>query len=182
MKKIFFGSIILLLSAVAFISCKKLLKNLLQPFETTTGEITMTIPTIPSSNISGYLGSKTMYYNLDSTIKAKTGGSFGINDVSYVKIKSFNMTVLNGDADNNISNLQSLSIDISSNNNSTPQTLASTSIADGTNNNLIIEVPSQPDILVYLKGTQIKYDFSGQIRRATTHPMDIAVVVTVIVK
>lgn len=182
MKKIFFPGFFIILSLIGFISCKKILSKLLPPFETTTGEITMSIPVIPFSNISGFLGSKTMYYNLDSNIKARTGGNFGISDVSYVKVKNFNMTVLNSDQNNNISNLQSIVIDILSNSNSSPLTIATASIPDGTSNNLSIDVAGQPDILSFLRGTQITYNFSGQVRRATTHPLDISVVVTVIVK
>jgi hypothetical protein len=182
MKKFNFALIIILVGGFAFLSCKKIIHKLLPSFDTTVSNIAIAVPAIPFSNISGSVGFQTIYYNLDSTIKASTGGVFGASDVSSITLKSIVITLQNGDQLNNFANFQNLQVDLSSNTNTTPVTIATANIPDVASNSLSMDVSSSPNILSYFQGNQLTYDVSGTVRRSTYHALDGLVTIIVTVK
>ena len=164
------------------LSCKKLISKLFPSFDTTVSNIEIAVPPIPFSNISGSVGLQTIYYNLDSTIKANTGGVFGASDVTSITLKSIIITLQNGDPGNNFANFESLGVDLSSNSNGTPVTIATATIPDATSYNLSMDVSSNTNILSYFQGNQITYDVFGRVRRATFHELVGLATITVTIK
>ena len=182
MRKIIFLFAVILGGALTFLSCKKLISKLFPSFDTTVSNIQIAVPPIPFSNISGSVGLQTIYYNLDSTIKANTGGVFGASDVSSITLKSIVITLQNGDPINNFANFESLGVNLSSNSNGTPVTIATAAIPDVPTYNLTMDVSSNLNILSYFQGNQITYDVFGKMRRATYHELDGLATITVTVK
>ena len=181
MKKSNLAFIIILIGTVSFLSCKKIITKLLPSFDTTIGNIQIAVPAIPIP-LSGSVGEQKIYYNLDSTIKAKTGGVFGVSDVSSITLKSLVVTLQNGDPGNNFANFETLRVDLSSNSNGTPVTIASANIPDATSNTLNMDVSNGLNILSYFQGNQLTYNVAGKVRRATFHELDGLVTITVTVK
>ena len=180
MKKLKFTLVIILAGAVIGISCKKLISKLLPSFDTTISNIEVAVPAIPFSGITGSTGPQTIYYNLDSTIKANTGGVFGASDVGSITVKSIVINLQNGDAFNNFANFETLKVNLSSNGTAVP--IATASIPDVASNNLSMDVSNSPNILSYFQGNQITYEISGKVRRATSHELDGLATITVTVK
>jgi hypothetical protein len=182
MKKIFIAFIIILIGGVVSLSCKKFIAKLLPSFDTTVSDIEISVPPIPFSNVSGSVGLQTIYYNLDSTIKANTGGVFGAGDVTSITVKSITINLQNGDPANNFANFESLKIELSSNSNSTPVTIATATIPDVPTYNLNMDVSAGPNIAGYFQGNQLTYDVGGRIRRSTSHELNALVTIVVTVK
>jgi len=180
MKKIHFAFIIFLVAGLTFVSCKKLISKLFPSFDTSVS-IQIAVPAIPFP-ISGSVGLQTIYYNLDSTIKANTGGVYGSADVSSITLKSIIVNLQNGDAANNFANFETLRIDLSSNSNSTPVAIASANIPDVASYSLSMEVSNSLNILSYFQGNQLTYNIFGKLRRATSHELHGVATITVTVK
>ncbi len=115
-------------------SCKKIdeiKERIFAPIDINLPEFQVAIPAIlfvPPNEMS--LGSFTSSFNLDSTVKANTGGAFGASAVSTMKVKQMTVTVSNPDQLNNLSNFESARFTFSSNTNTTPAELASFSFPD----------------------------------------------------
>ena len=182
MKRFFSVVFIILGAAVILPSCKKIIKELFPSFDSTVSDIPIEVPPIPFSNISGSVGLQTIYYNLDSTIKANTGGIFGASDVTSITLKSITINLQNGDPANNFANFQSLAVALSSNTNSTPVTIATATIPDVPTYTLSMDVSGSPNILGYFKGNQLTYDVSGYVRRSTSHQLNALATIVVTVK
>jgi hypothetical protein len=182
MKKLNFALIIVFAAGLTFISCKKLISKLFPSFDASVSDIQVAVPAIPFANISGSTGWQTIYYDLDSTIKANTGGIYGAGDVTSITVKSIVINLQNGDQLNNFANFENLKVELSSNSNTTPVTIATAAIPDVTAMTLSMDVSASPDILSYLKGDQINYNISGKVRRATYHELDGLATITVTIK
>ncbi|MEP6596666.1 MAG: hypothetical protein ABJA71_12005 [Ginsengibacter sp.] len=182
MKKFISLFIIFLAGGLIFLSCKKLISKLFPSFDTAVSNIQIAVPPIPFSNISGSVGLQTIYYNLDSTIKANTGGTYGANDVSSITLKSIIINLQNGDPADNFANFESLGVDLSSNSNSTPVTIATATIPDVASNTLSMDVSNNLNILSYFQGNQLTYNVFGKVRRATYHQLNGLATITVTVK
>ena len=179
MKKFRF-TLIILAGVLISLSCKKLISKLLPSFDTTVSDIEIAVPPIPFP-ISGSVGNQTIYYSLDSVIKANTGGVFGASDVSSITVKSIVITLQNGDVLNNFANFEMLRIDLSSSANGTPISMATASIPDAVSYNLSMDV-SNSNILSYFQGNQLTYNIFGKVRRSTSHELDGLATIIVTIK
>jgi hypothetical protein len=129
------------------------------------------------------LVSFTQRFNLDSIIKVKTNGEFGIGDISSVKIKQMVATIANPDAQNNFSNFESARFTFSSNTNTNAQQIASFTFADAYTPTVTYTAPENtPELLPYLNGTELTYNVFGKIRRYTTKALTVSIKVTMKVK
>lgn len=182
MRKFIFFFVIILAGGFIFLSCKKLISKLFPSFDSTVSNIEIAVPPIPFSNISGSVGLQTIYYNLDSTIKANTGGIYDASDVTSITLKSIIINLQNGNPGNNFANFESLRVELTSNTNSTAVTIATASIPDVTTYSLSMDVSSSPNILSYFQGNQLTYDVFGKVRRSTSHQLDALATVNVTVK
>ncbi|HEY8690702.1 MAG TPA: hypothetical protein VIM07_15805 [Chitinophagaceae bacterium] len=178
MKKIFisFLAAIVLLAAV---SCKKIVSALFQGMDVNVPEVQVTIPTVIAvtpNEVS--LGSFSLHFNLDSIIKANTAGVFGVNSVSSIKVKQISITINNADQLNNLSNFERARITLQSNSDSNPAELFSINFPDSYASSFTYTPVNSPDLLPYLKGSDITYNIFGKMRRITTKPLNMTVAVT----
>lgn len=62
------------------------------------------IPATNDTTAQGTVGEISFYYNLDSMVKAQTGGALGYSDIKSVKISSIKLTLTDASATNNFAN------------------------------------------------------------------------------
>lgn len=179
MRKVFisiFASTILL---AGFSSCKKLIAAVFGGTDVNVPEVQVTIPAViavTSNEIS--LGSFSFYFNLDSIVKANTAGVFGANAVNSIKVKQVKITITNADQFNNLANFQSARVTLQSNTNTTPAELFSVIFADTYASTYTYTPTNSPELLSYIKGSNISYTIYGKTRRTTNKPLTMVVAVT----
>jgi hypothetical protein len=149
--------------------CKKLKSQLFQAF--TTGSISqdIDIPIVGDTNTFTDRGSIIHNFNMDSLIKAESGGTFGLNDISKITVNEAKLVVKNADAGNNFANFEKGRLRFNTNAGGTP----TVDIATGLNPDIYSETWIMPSIASvnlkdYLKGTQLNYTLALKARRATS--------------
>lgn len=179
MKKVILSLSLASMIALSFSSCEKIKDKVFPSFDTSGGTFLVNIPVISNTSAETQLGSTTVAFNLDSTIKANTNGLFSISNVNSVKISQITLNVTpNGE--NNISSFESAKVTIASNANSTPAEIASVTLAD-VNQPAVIN-GNGLELKDYLRGNQITYNVVGKARRATTSNLDASINLVLSVK
>lgn len=179
MKKLLITGFIAFALLIQFSSCKKILEAVFKGLDVNVPEVQLTIPAVISvspNEIS--LGTFSYQFNLDSIIKANTAGVFGVNTVSSVKVKQISINLSNADQLNNLSNFESVRMTIQSNINNSPTELFAVNFADAYASSIIINPNNSPELLSYLKGSEISYNMYGKMRRITSKPLNISIAVT----
>ena len=179
MRKISISIIVFLLFLTGFTACKKIVAAVFGGTDITVPTAQFTIPVlfVVTPNEQSF-GSYSQQINLDSLVKANTGGVFGINVVSSIKVKQVNLLLTNPDALNNLSNFETVRVTLTSDTRNTPVELFAASFPD-TNISTYNFVPTNStDLLPYLRGTSITYNIYGKNRRITTKPLTLQVTVT----
>jgi hypothetical protein len=178
MKKILAIAFLIVLAGV---SCKKIIDEIFKGIDVKAPEVSFVLPAIPSLLFCpGECGGipTTTPFNLDSTIKANTAGVFGADDVKSIKIKEVQITIPNGDANNNLSNFQSARVTLSSDNNTTPVDILNLSFEDVPVTSKTITVSNGVELLPYLKGNELTYSMYGRLRKPTSKELTFVTVVT----
>ena len=164
---------------LCFTSCKKIVSSLFKGEDFTLDKITFTIPIIPIADSTHEFeaGSFTTHFNVDSTIKAHTGGVFGINAVEYVRVNRVVLKARNADSYNNLSLVKSIRLTIESDSKTTPADMltinipanAGTSFTDDTDGANIVD---------YLHGNSFTNKAYGTVRKPTTKELTVDMVIT----
>lgn len=160
-------------------SCKKIIAAVYGGQDVAVPEYQFIIPQIyivPPGELP--IGSYSFYFNLDSTVKANTGGVFGENSVNSVKIKKVTIKIINPDAYDNLSNFDSARVTLESSTNSTPVELFKIGFASTYADSLNYIPTNSPELLSYIKGKTITYNVFGKMRSPTNKPLGLAVDVT----
>jgi len=179
MKKIIlvFSAAVILL--IAFSSCKKIIAALFKGVDVNVPQVEVTIPSIIAVvPVEISLGTFSYHFNLDSNVKAKTGGVFGANAVNSIKIKQINVSFSNADQLNNFSNFEIARVTLHSNSNNNPVTIFTTNFPDTYAASVSI-APNDVELLSYLKGSEIIYTIFGKMRRITTKPLNMSISIIV---
>lgn len=179
MKKIIISFLAAFVLIAGISSCKKIVSALFQGMDVNAPQVQVTIPTIITISPNEFpLGSFSMHFNLDSIIKANTADVFGVNSVSSIKVKQISISITNADQVNNLANFESARITLQSNSDSNPAELFSINFPDSYAASFTSTTINSPDLLPYLKGSDITYNLFGKMRRITTKPLNITVAVT----
>ncbi len=161
------------------VSCTKTLLSLFPGFDVKVPDMQVTIPAIPIVPADEVeLGSFSMHFNLDSTIKSNTSNVFSISSVSSMKISQVQVTLSNGNVLNNLSNFESVRILISSSYNATETELVNLSFPTTESYTYTSSPTNAPDILGYYYGTEIRYRLFGKLRKPTTTSLNLTMGVT----
>ncbi len=166
------------------LSCKKIVDTFFAGETFAMPAITMTIPAIPLADSTQEFsaGSFTTYVNVDSTIKANTGGVFNISSISTVTVKQVSVTVTNADDINDVSAFKSFRITISSNTNATVANMVTVNIPASAAGSYTYTPTNPANIVDYLKGTAINNTLYGTVRKTTTKALNVKVVITLFAK
>lgn len=169
-------SLLGLLCAVGFTSCNKIKDGLFPAFAVQTDEVTVNIPVMVAAVESST--SSTVSFNLDSTIRVNTANTFGVDNVSSIKVKDITVFLTNSDALNDLSNFEKVRLLFSSNTVTTPAIVASADIPNSKATSINIPASNGPELKEYLKGNQLTHTVYLKARRTTTKPLNVAVSVT----
>ncbi|MCW3124105.1 MAG: hypothetical protein JWQ38_3597 [Flavipsychrobacter sp.] len=96
-----------LLATISLQSCDKVKNAVKTPDITFTGANTdVVIPITTNTTAQGSVATGTVSYNIDSMIKAQSGGVVSYSSIKSVKINKMVLTLNDADADNNFANFQ----------------------------------------------------------------------------
>lgn len=166
-RNIFFSLSLLALLAIMHTSCNKIKEAAKVNLTLSSADVEFTIPQITAIG-AATLGSADVYLNVDSIIKANDA-NLSSKYIRSVNIKSCTLTMVDGDANNNFSALESCKVDFSSNINTNLYTLAEiTNNPDVEAYSLEIPVNSTIDLKDYFDATTFSYNLSGTARKTTT--------------
>ncbi len=171
------------LAIVSFIaalsSCKKIVAAVFPGTDVNIPAAEFTVPILLSVSPNELsFGSFTQRVNLDSVVRANTGGVFGINVVSSIKLKQVAISLANADALNNLSNLESARVTLISDINTNPVELFNVSFPTENLSTYNFAPTTSVELLPYLKGNSVTYNVFGKNRKITSKPLQMQVAVT----
>lgn len=179
MKKLFISAAIVIVVAAGSFSCKKIIRSIFQGVDADVPAFTVTVPALPYVFPNEVpFGTFSQNFNLDSAVKANTGGVYGANDISSVKVKRINFNLSNSDDLNNISNFESARLLFSSNTKSDTVTIASIVFPDTPSASYTYTPTNSPELKPYLTGSVLTYTAYGKLRKITTKSLGMTVLVT----
>jgi hypothetical protein len=172
--------ILVLLTAVAsiavFNACKKKVEVTFPPF--TTGTITALIDIPVSGATLETTASGKVSVNLDSIIKANTGGKMSVSNIKTLFVTELaNLTLENADQTNNFSNVEELSATISSNVKPASEPFISKITETSALYDKVDALPyinQALNLVDYVSkdgNTEITYNVSGKLKTPTTKPL-----------
>lgn len=163
-------------------SCAKTLSLLNKTFTVSIPAQNFTIPPVPDSIavVSGYMPAVNgaFTYNLDSCIKANTGGTLGVSNIGSFKIASCVLTVTNPDSVNNFRAFQNLAISFTSTAASGTYSIGFTQPDIYAATMTLVPADTTADMKSYLQGSNFNYSVKGQMRHGTTDTMQCNAVFT----
>lgn len=157
-------------------SCDKIKDKIFDAFTAKGAEVNFTVPPVADTALTQSLGAETVYFNLDSTVRSVTGNAFSLNDVKTVNPDEITITVENPDSANNLSNLESGTLSLSSSSNTTPVNFNFT-VPDQYTETFSVPVDKSINLRSYMDGNSFTYTFSGKLRRPTTQDMNCKAVI-----
>jgi hypothetical protein len=170
-------------SLVVFASCSKVIEQIFPGLDARVPDIQLTIPALPIVPPNEILlGMYSAHFNLDSIIKANTGGVFGIGVVSSIKIKEVTVSLSNADNLSNLSNFEYARVAITSNTATEAAGAVTLNFPDANTSSVTVTPDDSPELINYLKGTELNYTIYGKARRPTLKPLNMTVSITVRVK
>ena len=152
-----------------FQSCDKVVNEVFKAFLSQEYETEVLIPASPAGQTTAN-GEVTQELNIDSVIRDHTKGAFGIDDVGRISIKSVAIDLANADDQNNVANFEKLSVGIKSDGGA-PSIMAEAEIPDTYASSYTFaddDLERGVDLRQYMRGTQVQYTYSTQLRRETT--------------
>ena len=171
-------SIFLILFVLIGCTCNEIKQKLLPSFNVNIPRFELTIPPLNEVIKTEIpVGALKTPINMDSTIRAKTGGTFGANAVHYVKVKKVVLKVKNADAKNNLANFESARMTIY--NETTSTDIASITFPKTYTDSITIIPVNSPDITSYLKGAELAYNVYWKNRKITSKFLKLALEITV---
>jgi hypothetical protein len=163
-------------SAVAFSSCEKIKEKLFESFTAKGADVQFTIPVIATTN-EATIGTSNVNFNVDSTIKANTGGVFGVDILKQVNPEEVTLSLLDPNQLNNLANFESLKVQVSTSSNSNPIVIASMANPDTYAATVNLTVDNSKQLIDVLKSSSVRYEVIGKARRITTQPIRAQLIV-----
>lgn len=147
-------------------SCNKIKEAVKANIDLNYADIEFTIPQITATG-PATLSSKDVYFNVDSLIKANNA-KLSASYIRSVTVKSCVVNMIDGDAANNFSALESARVDFSSNVNTNLLTIAEiTGNPDVEAYSLEIPVNTTINLKDYFNATTFSYTLYGNARKTT---------------
>lgn len=183
MKKILPTFVIAIGLVIGFGACNKVREALFPAIDVNLPAFQFSVPAIPVVlNNEAILGSFTVPFNLDSIVRANTGGAFGAGAVATVKVKQMVISVLNGDQNNNLANFESVRFTLASNTKTNAAELISITFPDVYAVSTTATQNNSPELKDYLTGTQLSYTLYGKARRTTSKALTFNIAITLSAK
>lgn len=171
---------VLLLSVLLYVSCDKLKDKLFEAFTTGMTDVNLTIPVVSSTAGEGKIETLPVFINVDSIIKANTGGLFSLNSVGKITVERADLTINNPDATNNLANFESgillfNTLNPQTNDWNTPMGVGRGDITDNYATSLSFALIPDVNLKEHLRGTRVIYFYGYKARRVTTKPLNCTI-------
>ena len=162
----------------ALLGCQEIKEKLLPSFDYTVPVIKVTVPPIPFvPEKEMTIGALSTRINLDSTIKAKTAGTFSAASVTSIKLQKIAIKALNATQDNSLSNFESARIRIYSDSSSTD--IAAITFPTTFTDSLMIVPTAHPQLKQFLMGSHLSYNIFWKNRKPSTKRLKLTMAITV---
>lgn len=171
---------VFVLTIVSMSSCDKLKDKLFEAFTTGMTDVNVTIPIVSNTTAEGRIETIPVFINVDSIIKANTGGFFSLNSVSSVKVESADLTINNPDASNNLANFEYgvllfNTLNPQTNDWNIPMGVGRYDIKDSYATSSPFEVIQSVNLKDHLRGTKVVYFYGYKARRVTTKALNCTI-------
>lgn len=174
MKKTFYV-IAVAISAIAFVSCDKLIEWAFKSYEANIEFQTNIDPVL--AGVTGTLGTSTVSYNLDAEVRKNTENKVGADFITQMYVKNITITATNANATNNLSNFETMSIVL--NDGSGPVTIGPFSIPNSNLTTISLPVTDSPNIRRFFNGSNVSFAIIGKARTETNIRLNIDVSSTI---
>lgn len=168
-----------LIIATVLLSCNNIKESIERDlFITPAGGISFTIPKISSTESGTILGDLNVKnFNLDSLIN-KESSRFGLKNVKNIRIKEFNLELLDTNSLNNIQNIENIIVKIKASG-QTDQSIATVNPPNTKAAKLTIPITSgNADVRSFLTSSSFTYSLSAKLRTPTTKELKARATVT----
>jgi hypothetical protein len=183
MKKTVSAILLFVLVFAGLTGCKKVLQSIFPGLNIDSPAITFTIPAIPFAPPAEVpVGTFSQHFNLDSIIKVNTNNAFSIQDVTSVKVTQVKFSLSNADQQNNLANFESVRFTMLSSANTQAAEIAAVNFPDVYAESYTYTATNAPELITYLKGNELVYNVYGKLRRITTKPLTLTMILTMKVK
>lgn len=178
--KIIFLCCVFVLTLISMSSCDKLKDKLFEAFTTGMTDVNVTIPIVTNTAGEGKLETLPIFINIDSIIKANTGGFFSLNSISTVKVESADLIINNPDASNNLANFEYGVLAFNTFNPQTsdwniPMAVGRYDIKDSYATSFPFELIQNVNLKEHLRGTKVVYLYAYKARRVTTKALNCTI-------
>ena len=164
--------------ATIFSSCNKIAQSLQYNLTMQSATVTVTLPPYSSTGIS-VSGTQTNTLNIDSFVRANTGGLLGVNNIQSAKLDSCSIQLLNYNTNMNFANFSSCNASFYTNSNNSPITCNIASNPDVYSYYLSLPVDTTQELKGYFTNTNtFTYTVGGKLRRPTTDSLRAAITFT----
>lgn len=162
-------------SAITFSSCEKIKEKLFESFTAKGADIQFTIPVVTTTETT--IGTSNVNFNIDSIIKANTGGVFGVDVLKQVNPEEVTLNLLDPTDANNLANFENLKVQVTTSSNGSPIVIASMANPDTYASTVNLTVDNSKQLIDILKSSSVRYDVIGKARRVTTQPIKAQLIV-----
>ena len=172
----------LIISFLIFTGCsgtqvKEIKEKLLPSFNVNLPDIYLTVPPLPKVLKQEMpVGALKANINMDSTIKANTGGAFGADAVHFVRVRKMVIKLSNADKENNLADFETARMRIYSDTASTD--IAVIKFPESFSDSITVVADNNPDISDYLRGTTLNYNLYWKNRKITRKFLKLVIRVT----
>lgn len=170
----------LILTLIFLSSCDKLKDKLFEAFTTGMTDASVTIPIVTNTAGEGKIETIPVFINVDSIIKANTGGFFSLNSINSIKVESADLTINNPDATNNLANFEYgvllfNTLNPQTNDWNTPMGVGRYDIKDSYATSFPFELIQSVNLKDHLRGTKVIYLYAYKARRVTTKALNCTI-------
>lgn len=168
---------VFILTSVSLFSCDKLKEKLFEAFTTGMTDVNLTIPVVSNTVGEGKIETLPVFINVDSIIRANTGGIFSLNSVSRIIVESADFVISNPDPSNNIANFEygillMNTFNPQKNDWNSTMGIGRSDIPDSYASSINFAVIPDVNLKDHLQGTKLIYLYSYKARRPTTKALN----------
>lgn len=152
-------------------------------FDLTGGTATFDIPATSATEVTFVVDTVPVPFNLDAEIRSQTSDLYTIDDLESITVTSAKLKINNPSSTNNFANFNSAVAAFYTDTKSDEIAyIATNDVVPDTYDDEIDLVPSNSNLVAYLRGTTVYYLASVNLRRSTTQVMNSTLTVTYTIK
>lgn len=175
MKKTFLFLAVIGIAAV-LPSCEKAKDALFKPFESPLNADVQISPSAVGNTAN--LGSTVVNYDLNAEVSKATSGAFDGSIITKMYINQIAISLSNADAANNLSNFESVNVEISSGPGA-PIVLGPYPVPATVTSSHTITVENSPNIRPFFNGSTVTFALLGKTKTATTKTLNARIGATI---